>query len=42
MAGFPLKETGAYYHMRGSAVSQSYRRFKQKISKDKKLRLMEK
>jgi len=38
MVGFPLKKTGAYYDMRGSAVSQSSRRFKQKISKDKKLR----
>ncbi len=42
MVGFPLKETGAYYHMRGSAVSQSSRRFKQEISKDKNLRRIEK
>jgi len=41
MVGFPLKKTGAYYDMRGSAVSQSSRRFKQKISKDKKLRQIE-
>ena len=41
MVGFSLKETGAYYDMRGSAVSQSSRRFKQKISKDKKLRQIE-
>ena len=42
MVGFPLKEIGTYYHMRGSAVSQSGRRFKQKISKDKKLKKIEK
>ncbi len=42
VVGFPLKETGAYYHMRGSAVSQSSRRFKQEISKDKKLKQIEK
>ena len=42
MVGLPLKEIGAYYDMRGSAVSQSNRRLKQRISKDKKLRQMEK
>ena len=41
MVGFPLKETGSYYHMRGSAISQSSRRFKQQLAKDKKLRQME-
>ena len=35
---FALKEIGAYYGMRGSAVSQSSRRFKQRISEDAKLR----
>jgi hypothetical protein len=42
MVGLPLKEIGAYYDMRGSAVSQSNRRLKQRISKDKKLGQMEK
>ena len=36
--GFTLKEIGAYYGMRGSAVSQSSRRFKQKILENNKLR----
>ena len=42
MVGFPLKEIGAYYNMRGSAVSQSNRRLKQSISKNKELKWMEK
>ena len=42
MVGLPLKEIGAYYDMRGSAVSQSNRRLKQRISKDKKLGQLEK
>jgi len=42
MVGLPLKEIGAYYDMRGSAVSQSNRRLKQRISKDKKLGQIEK
>jgi hypothetical protein len=41
MVGFPLKETGAYYHMRGSAVSKSTHRLKNKISKDRKLKQIE-
>ena len=36
--GFRLKEIGVYYGMRGSAVSQSSRRFKQKIARDRELR----
>ena len=36
--GFALKEIGAYYDMRGSAVSQCSLRFKQKVLKDKKLK----
>jgi hypothetical protein len=35
--GFSLKELGEHYGMRGSAVSQSSRRFKQRILEDKKL-----
>ena len=35
---FSLKEIGAYYGMRGSAVSQSSRRFKKRILEDKKLK----
>jgi hypothetical protein len=35
--GYGLKEIGAYYKMRGSAVSQSNRRFGRRISKDKEL-----
>ena len=41
MVGFPLKEIGTYYNMRGSAISQSCRRFKQHLTKDKKLRQIE-
>jgi len=36
--GFSLKEIGAYYGMRGSAVSQSSRRFKVRILEDNKLK----
>jgi len=36
--GFRLKEIGAYYGMRGSAVSQSSRRFKKRLGVDAKLR----
>ena len=36
--GFALKEIGAYYGMRGSAVSQCSRRFKHKALEDKKLK----
>jgi hypothetical protein len=36
--GFALKEIGTYYGMRGSAISQSSRRFKQRILEDKKLK----
>ena len=36
--GFRLKEIGAYYGMRGSAVSQSSRRFKKRLGVDDKLR----
>ncbi len=32
------REIGAYYGMRGSAVSQCSRRFKQKVLEDKKLK----
>jgi len=35
---YSLKEIGAYYGMRGSAVSQSNRRFKERISKERKLK----
>lgn len=35
--GYGLKEIGAYYKMRGSAVSQSNRRFGRRISKDEEL-----
>lgn len=42
VAGFPLKEIGANYHMRGSAVSKSNHRFKQEISMDKNLKKIEK
>ena len=38
IGGYSLKQIGAYYAMRGSAVSQSNRRFKQDIANDKKLR----
>lgn len=33
--GYTLRKIGSFYGMRGSAVSQSNRRFKQKIEKDK-------
>jgi len=36
--GFALREIGAYYGMRGSAVSQCSRRFKHKVLEDKKLK----
>jgi len=35
--GFSLKEIGAYYGMEGSAISQSSRRFRQRILEDRKL-----
>ena len=35
--GFRLKEIGGHYGMRGSAVSQASRRFKQRIAVDKEL-----
>ena len=38
--GHSLKEIGAYYGMRGSAVSQSSRRFKKDINRDTKLKKM--
>ncbi len=37
-SGYSLKEIGAYYKMRGSAVSQSNRRFQRRVSKDKELK----
>lgn len=37
-SGFALKEIGTYYGMRGSAISQSSRRFKQRILEDNKLK----
>ncbi len=36
--GYRLKDIGAYYNMRGSAVSQSNRRFKEKIDRGKNLK----
>ena len=36
--GYRLKDIGAYYNMRGSAVSQSNRRFKEKIDRAKNLK----
>lgn len=36
-SGFSLKEVGAYYGMEGSAISQSSRRFRQRILEDRKL-----
>jgi len=36
--GYRLKDIGAYYHMRGSAVSQSNRRLKGKIDRAKKFK----
>ena len=36
--GYRLKDIGAYYHMRGSAVSQSNRRLKEKIDRDRKFK----
>ena len=38
--GYGLKEIGEYYQMRGSAVSQSNRRFKVKLNRDKKLKAL--
>jgi hypothetical protein len=42
IVGFTLKDTGSYYQMKGSAGSQSGRRFREKITKDEKLRQIEK
>jgi hypothetical protein len=38
IGGYSLKEIGAYYGMRGPAVSQSNRRLKAHISRDKELK----
>ena len=42
VVGYPLKDIGNHYGMRGSAVSQSSRRFKEKISKNRELKKIEK
>ena len=42
IVGYPLKEIGNHYGMRGSAASQSSRRFKEEISKNRELRRVEK
>jgi hypothetical protein len=36
--GYALKDIGAYYHMRGSAVSQSNRRLRGSMERDRKLK----
>ena len=37
IGGYTLKQIGSYYNMRGSAVSQSNKRFKQCIGEEKKM-----
>ncbi len=41
ITGYPLKEIGSHYGMRGSAVSQSSQRFKERISKSRDLKKVE-